>query len=132
MASTSTKVGHGLAKALGIKLHYRDETESAKLTRGESVFSVESADDYVEYEPTAGEWLRSVTPSGRDVGTYLHNLFPFTKWITHYNTQWLIGDLTAGTGFCPALCKLCRADQIPRHYHRRRRRSSGYGLRQTG
>lgn len=96
MASTSTKVGHGLAKALGIKLDYRNDTPASKLSRGESVFSVDSADSYVEHEPTALEWLQEITPTGRDVLTYFHNLFPFTKWILRYNVQWLIGDLIAG------------------------------------
>lgn len=96
MASTSSKVGQGLAKVLGIKLDYRDDTPAAKVTRGESTFSIESADSYVESEPTAGEWLRSITPSGQDFLRYVHNLFPFTKWITKYNTQWFFGDLIAG------------------------------------
>ncbi|KAI5365930.1 Putative SLC26A/SulP transporter, STAS domain, sulfate anion transporter, STAS domain superfamily [Septoria linicola] len=96
MASTSTKVGHGLAKALGIKLDYRNDSPASKLSRGESVFSVDSADTYVEHEPTAAEWLREVIPSGRDVLHYFINLFPFTKWILRYNVQWLIGDLIAG------------------------------------
>ncbi|GIZ43650.1 hypothetical protein CKM354_000686700 [Cercospora kikuchii] len=94
MASTSTKIGHGLAKVLGIKLD--DGTPGSKLSRGESVFSVESADSYVEQEPTAAEWLRDVIPSGKDVLHYCHNLFPFTKWILRYNAQWLYGDLVAG------------------------------------
>ncbi|KAF2835554.1 sulfate permease [Patellaria atrata CBS 101060] len=95
MASTTTKTGHGLARVLGIKLHYWDETATS-LSRGESVFSVSSADTYVEEEPTAAEWLASIAPSRRDVLTYLYNLFPFVHWIGRYNVQWLIGDLVAG------------------------------------
>nr|OQO17253.1 hypothetical protein B0A51_14696 [Rachicladosporium sp. CCFEE 5018] len=94
--STSTKIGHSLAKVLGIKLEYRDETGAGKLTRGESTFTIDSADSYVENEPTAAEWLRSVTPTGKDVTHYLYHLFPFTHWILNYNVQWLIGDLIAG------------------------------------
>lgn len=97
MASTKTKIGHGLAKVLGIKLDYRNETGSDKITRGESVFSVSSADTYVEEEPTVAEWFASVTPSGSDVLTYARNLFPFTRWIGRYNSTWLAGDLVAGT-----------------------------------
>ena len=78
MTSTSTKVGHALAKGLGIKLDYRNETES-KVSRGESTFSVESADSYAESEPTAADWFREITPSGRDMGRYARNLFPFTR-----------------------------------------------------
>lgn len=99
MASTSTKIGHGLAKVLGIKLDYRDETGASgatKLTRGESVFSVDSSDSYVEDEPSVVQWLKEQAPTGRQVVTYVHNLFPFTKWILRYNLQWLAGDLVAG------------------------------------
>lgn len=96
MASTSTKIGHGLARALGIKLDYRNELSADKITRGESVFSVSSADSYVEEEPTVGEWLYSMTPSFGDMGRYLYSLFPFTHWLPFYNLQWLAGDLVAG------------------------------------
>lgn len=96
MASASSKVGHGLAKVLGIKLDYRNETAATKLTRGESVFSVDSSDSYVEEEPTALEWIQSVIPSGRQLFAYLQSLFPFTQWILRYNVQWLFGDLVAG------------------------------------
>ena len=96
--ATTTKVGHGLAKALGIKLNYRDETGgNAKLSRGESVFSVTSANSYEEDEPTSREWLASVWPSRSDAWNYTKGLFPFTSWILHYNLQWLYGDLVAGT-----------------------------------
>lgn len=99
MANATTKIGHGLAKALGIKVNYRDETGSganAKLSRGESVFSVTSADSYEEDEPTAKEWLAEVWPSKSDAWNYTKGLFPFTSWILHYNLQWLYGDLVAG------------------------------------
>ncbi|KAF2186926.1 sulfate permease-like protein [Zopfia rhizophila CBS 207.26] len=96
MASTRTNIGHGLAKVLGIDLHYRNETGSDRVTRGESVFSVTSADTYVEREPTVTEWLREIIPSGKDLINYSVRLFPFLHWITRYNTQWLIGDLVAG------------------------------------
>ncbi|KAL6712111.1 hypothetical protein ACN47E_003154 [Coniothyrium glycines] len=96
MASTSTKIGHGLAKVLGIDLHYRNETGSERVTRGESVFTIDSADSYVEHEPTAREWLSDVIPTAREMGEYFLSLFPFIHWITRYNLQWLIGDLVAG------------------------------------
>ncbi|KAF2221747.1 sulfate transporter family-domain-containing protein [Elsinoe ampelina] len=96
MADTKTKVGHGLAKVLGIKLNYRDELGHEGLTRGESVFSVDSADSYVEREPTVGEWVHSITPSGSDVFHYFKSLLPFLHWIGFYNLQWLAGDLVAG------------------------------------
>ncbi|KAF1951820.1 sulfate permease [Byssothecium circinans] len=96
MASTSSKIGHGLAKVLGIDLHYRHETGSDRVTRGESVFSINSADTYIEEEPDVIEWIRGVIPSGRGLINYFIGLFPFLRWITRYNAQWLIGDLVAG------------------------------------
>jgi sodium-independent sulfate anion transporter 11 len=96
MATTATKVGHGVAKALGIDLHYRNETGSDRITRGESVFSIDSADSYVEHEPTAWEWICQITPNGRQLLDYFISLFPFLNWISRYNLQWLSGDLVAG------------------------------------
>ena len=92
----ATKVGHGLAKVLGIKLDYRHELGPENITRGESVFSVSSADNFVEEEPTIGEWFREIAPTGRGVAQYIHNLFPFTKWLPFYNLTWLAGDMVAG------------------------------------
>jgi solute carrier family 26 (sodium-independent sulfate anion transporter), member 11 len=92
--STATKVGHGLAKVLGIKLE--DPTNTDRVTRGESLFSVSSADTYVETEPTVGDWFKEYTPTLPEVGSYFYNLFPFVHWITRYNLQWLYGDLVAG------------------------------------
>jgi solute carrier family 26 (sodium-independent sulfate anion transporter), member 11 len=99
--STSTKIGHGLAKVLGIKLDYRDELNTGT-TRGESVYSVPSADSFVEDEPRTIDWIKETIPSGQDWLRYVHSLFPFTHWITRYNGQWLIGDLVAGK-YYPAL-----------------------------
>lgn len=100
MASTSTKIGHGLAKVLGIKLQYRNETsvepDKDRISRGESVFSISSADTYVEEEPTAAQWIAEVAPGPRQLVSYARSLFPFTSWITRYNSQWLLGDLVAG------------------------------------
>lgn len=96
MATSATKVGHGLAKVFGIDLHYRNETGSDRITRGESVFSIDSADSYVENEPTIWEWICQITPNGRQLFNYFLSLFPFVHWITRYNLQWLTGDLVAG------------------------------------
>lgn len=92
----ANRIGNGIAKVLGIDLHYRNETGSERVTRGESVFTVGSADTYVEDEPTAAEWVREVIPSGREFAEYCYSLFPFTHWIGRYNAQWLMGDLVAG------------------------------------
>ncbi|KAL8903320.1 MAG: hypothetical protein Q9207_004008 [Kuettlingeria erythrocarpa] len=93
---TSSKIGHGLAKALGIKLQYRNPQGADDISRGESVFSVSSADSFVEKEPTSWEWIRAVTPTGHDLARWAYHLFPFTHWIDRYNAQWLAGDLVAG------------------------------------
>ncbi|RYP56472.1 hypothetical protein DL771_011791 [Monosporascus sp. 5C6A] len=89
---TRTQVGHVLAKGLGIKL----ESPEADVTRGESVFSVETADTFIEQGPTTTEWLEGGVPSKDDVVNYVKSLFPFISWIGFYNVQWLIGDLVAG------------------------------------
>jgi sodium-independent sulfate anion transporter 11 len=82
----STRVGHALATVLRIDL---GPTEPPM---GDDIgpFS------YVEYEPTAGNWIQSHAPTTPQVRRYLVNMFPFLQWIMSYNTQWLIGDLVAG------------------------------------
>lgn len=95
-----TKVGHGLAKGLGIQVAYRDplNADQDAVTRGESTFSVGTMEtySYLEPEPTSYEWIKEHTPSLRALGLYVYSLFPFLSWITRYNWQWLIGDLVAG------------------------------------
>jgi sodium-independent sulfate anion transporter 11 len=103
----ANRVGNGIAKVLGIDLHYRNETGSDRVTRGESVFTVGSADTYVEQEPTAAEWIRETLPSGRELSDYCYSLFPFVHWIGRYNLQWLMGDLIAGWCSSPFLHTLC-------------------------
>ncbi|KAI9741131.1 MAG: Sulfate permease 2 [Cirrosporium novae-zelandiae] len=93
-SQTATRVGHGLAKFLGIKLDRG--SPKAGVTRGESVFSIQTADEFIEPEPTAAEWIRETLPNKKELAGYVKGLFPFTHWITRYNVQWLIGDLVAG------------------------------------
>jgi solute carrier family 26 (sodium-independent sulfate anion transporter), member 11 len=50
-----------------------------------------------DLDPTVLDWLKEVCPSGRQLLRYFIRLFPFLRWIQHYNLQWLLGDLTAGT-----------------------------------
>ena len=90
------KVGHGLAKVLGIKLQYRNPTGEDPLTRGESVFSVSTADNYVEQEPTTLEWINQVATTRRTFVNWALHIFPFIHWIGRYNGTWLIADLVAG------------------------------------
>lgn len=91
-----SKLGHGLSKGLGIKHNYRNETGDDGLTKGESVYSVSTADSYVEEEPTIYDWLNNFFPTGRGIGRYFYNLFPFIHWITRYNGIWFAGDMIAG------------------------------------
>lgn len=95
MANSRAKAGRLVAKALGVKLD-DPTTLHDGTTRGESVFSIKTADTFVEEEPTSLEWLQEVTPGWSDIGPYIRSLFPFTYWITRYNLQWLAGDLVAG------------------------------------
>lgn len=90
-----TKVGYTLAKVLGIKLDYRNE-QNENISRGESVFSISSADTYVEDEPHSGEWLGELLPTGSEIKQFFVSMMPFLQWIHRYNVQWLIGDLIAG------------------------------------
>ncbi|KAF9879045.1 sulfate permease [Colletotrichum karsti] len=89
----ANKIGHGLAKVLGIKL---DRPENEEMLRGESVFSVQSSDTFVEAEPTTAEWFLELVPTGQEFLEYIRSLFPFLNWIGHYNLQWFMGDLVAG------------------------------------
>ncbi|KAL8670427.1 MAG: hypothetical protein Q9168_005039 [Polycauliona sp. 1 TL-2023] len=93
---TATKVGHGLAKVLGIKLHYRNPQGLDDVSRGESVYSVSSADTYVEQEPSTWDYVSSFIPNGPGILHWAYHLFPFVHWVGRYNLQWLYGDLVAG------------------------------------
>ncbi|KAI9885204.1 MAG: nuclear mRNA export, poly(A)+RNA binding protein [Watsoniomyces obsoletus] len=96
MLSTTTKVGHGLAKVLGIKLDHRHDLAEEKWTQGEFIYSVSSADPYVETEPTSWEWIQDTVPTWHNMASYVLSLFPFMNWITRYNYQWFHGDMVAG------------------------------------
>ncbi|KAI0446791.1 sulfate permease [Xylaria telfairii] len=90
---SSREIGHGLAKFLGIKL---EEPEAERVTRGESIFSIQTADSFIEEQPTTKEVLASIIPTRKGILDYLLSLFPFLSWIGFYNLQWFIGDLVAG------------------------------------
>jgi len=123
----ATKIGHGLAKVLGIKLNYRDELGD-QIRRGESVFSSHTADTYVEEEPTSGEWIRETLPSGPELVQYTRSLFPFLNWIGSYNLQWFAGDLVAGE-HSPNTLRLFGMLIVNRYYYWSCSRASGNGLR---
>jgi solute carrier family 26 (sodium-independent sulfate anion transporter), member 11 len=94
MTSARIKTGHFLAKILGIKLN--NDVVSEDLARGESVFSVQTVDSFIEPEPTTSEWVQGIIPSRHDLLAYTRSLFPFTYWIGRYNLQWFLGDMVAG------------------------------------
>lgn len=85
--------GRIVAKVLGINVDYRKEADPLE---NSGKLSVSSVDTYVEYEPTAAEWLSNFTPSATAFKRYLRSLFPFLDWIFHYNLTWLFGDVIAG------------------------------------
>ena len=94
--STSDKIRKCLLRSLGIKAQNPYPRVSDVVTPGESMFSAQTTESYVEEEPNAVKWLQELVPTSRQVGQYLYNLFPFVSWIGRYNVQWLIGDLVAG------------------------------------
>ncbi len=126
--TTTGSVGQILAKGLGIKLEnpepYQDE-----VTRGESILSGNSTETFIEEPPTTLGYLRSITPSGRDLLSYLYSLFPFAHWIGHYNTLWLAGDLVAGWLPLRHTTRLASNDRGCRYYYRRCCRAAEYGVR---
>lgn len=91
----ASKAGHGLAKVLGIKLQEKEPIQE-DLSRGESIFSLQTQDTFVEQQPRSWEWVVDLLPSRRDIIEYIISLFPFLNWIGHYNLQWLVGDSVAG------------------------------------
>src|SRR6266536_6355752 len=95
MSPTRTQISHFLAKALFINLNYRNEPEEV-FHGDDSALSVSTTDTFVEEEPTAVDWIRKTLPTRSTFVNYFKSLFPFTKWILHYNVQWLLGDLIAG------------------------------------
>jgi len=75
------KVGHGLARVLGIDLEHATSYEQ-QITRGESVYSLSgSSDAYIDTEPTVLEYFSQFKPTGRGLSQYLLSFFPFVTWI---------------------------------------------------
>ena len=133
MAESRSKIGHVLAKGLGIKLQ-KDEPYEEEVTRGESAFSVHTGESFIEPRPTTAEFLLGGTPKGKDVTAYIWSLFPFLHWITRYNWLWAVGDIVAGS--FPPYDDLrrpgCAAHSFRRRHHRCRRRAPGHGVRAAG
>lgn len=119
-----------VANLIGIRPNYRDPA-AEQVTRGESGYSISTADTYVEGEPTVLEWVRHVSPTGPSLGRWAYSLFPFVHWIDRYNLQWLYGDLVAGKSPQPIV--IFSLTPLNSRYHRRLRRCSPVnGLCKTG
>lgn len=99
--STMTVIGHSLAKILAIKLDPLSSQDQVYnqddgVAGGGSILSDQTKDSFVEGPPTTAEWLVEQVPT-RDEGIqYAKSLFPFLSWISHYNMQWLAGDVVSG------------------------------------
>ncbi|KAI5922010.1 sulfate permease 2 [Camillea tinctor] len=95
---TSSNIGHGLAKVVGIDPDYRSRVEPTEALQSAANASLQqsSADAYYETEPTVVEYLSEHTPTWPGVWRYIRSLFPFLDWIFHYNLTWLTGDIIAG------------------------------------
>ncbi|KAJ2896625.1 hypothetical protein MKZ38_005383 [Zalerion maritima] len=95
MQNATRRAGHGLAKALGVKLQEKEPVRD-ELSRGESIFSIQTTDTFVEQQPRSIDWVVDQFPSRKDTTSYLWSLFPFLTWISKYNWSWLAGDAVAG------------------------------------
>jgi sodium-independent sulfate anion transporter 11 len=92
----TTRVGHGVAKVLGIELQKETYYEQ-QVSRGESVYSLNNAPDaYFEEEPTVLEYVSQFKPTAAGLKEFFLSFFPFLTWIGRYNWKWFSGDLTAG------------------------------------
>ncbi|KAM0443628.1 hypothetical protein ACHAQK_003275 [Fusarium lateritium] len=96
MLGQPATLGNSLANILGIKLDEQKKRSQSDTTSSASVTSIQSSGSFYETEPTSAEWLKEQIPSRKELATYGASLFPFSTWISHYNLQWLAGDLVAG------------------------------------
>ncbi|RYP23403.1 hypothetical protein DL765_001108 [Monosporascus sp. GIB2] len=92
---SNTKVGRGLAKAIGIDIDYRSRDEPREFVDSAAA-SIKPVDPYYEEEPSLREVLNSLLPTRKGVANYTRSLFPFWSWIFHYNMTWAFGDFIAG------------------------------------
>ncbi|KAI2467027.1 sulfate permease [Annulohypoxylon bovei var. microspora] len=96
MSSIRSKIGHGFAWFFNLNLDPYGQREAEINDSRNASQSHPDVEPYDEKDPTAVDWLQSVTPTPRDVFHYFYRLFPFLHWITRYNLTWFIGDLIAG------------------------------------
>lgn len=83
-------------KILRIPISESNESQHDRVTRGESIAEANHADPYIDHEPSATEWVKSLIPDRKGMLDFGKSLFPFTEWLPRYNLTWLIGDLVAG------------------------------------
>lgn len=86
------------AKAVGIdqdakSRHLPDDLKARALG------AVMPLDPFFEEDPTVKEWLLEQRPTLAGTSRYIASLFPFVRWIGHYNLQWLMGDVIGGKYF---------------------------------
>ncbi|KAK8879747.1 Sulfate permease 2 [Apiospora arundinis] len=81
-----------IRKTLGIDLEERQDHDLR--TSGNKAAT--PFEEYLEEEPTVGEWVRNHMPTRHDVIPFMASFFPFTSWIGRYNTRWLLADAIAG------------------------------------
>lgn len=95
MTSTSTKVGHFLARILGIQLQEPQNLLIEDFHRGSTQFAVDE-NTFTEDVPTTAEFLESLVPSRDNALAYFKSLFPCINWLPAYNLHWLAGDVVSG------------------------------------
>ncbi|OAQ58764.1 sulfate permease [Pochonia chlamydosporia 170] len=86
-------MGNTLAKSIAIRLGRREEPHDLveSTTEPNNLFQA-----YVETKPTVVGYIKEHLPTKTGTVNYVYSLFPFLSWIFHYNTTWLLGDITAG------------------------------------
>lgn len=91
MATINASSSRRSRSAMAVKDRLARAVGLAPKERVDNVPSISNADLFIEREPTVNEFLAELTPSVRDVGRFIYNLFPFIHW------TWFTGDLIAGT-----------------------------------
>jgi sodium-independent sulfate anion transporter 11 len=87
------KAGGALGKLPLIGTYRKDK---ARRTAQDTLYSSNTADGYLEPEPTVGEWVRQVVPTRYQALHYIADTFPCSRWLFNYNLTWFLGDLIAG------------------------------------
>ncbi|QBZ59493.1 hypothetical protein PoMZ_04454 [Pyricularia oryzae] len=86
------------AKAVGIDQDAKSRHLPHDL-KARALGAVMPLDPFFEEDPTVKEWLLEQRPTLAGTSRYIASLFPFVRWIGHYNLQWLMGDVIGGKYF---------------------------------